>query len=132
MKNFLIYSLSITTVFINSLKIAHSSAYNTPKASTLIDDSIEKKGMRDILELVPRNQIGASLKILKPVFESKRRGIKNQHKYGQSFPCNPEILCDLMSQAKGKQVLEIAGASGENALLMGLAGAKHVYMNDIV
>jgi len=100
----------------------------------MLEDESEAKQttLVDILRLVPKTEIGVSLKVLKSVFESEHRGIKGQHKYGQSFPCNPEMLYDLMSQAKGKRVLEIAGASGENALLMGLAGAEHVYMNDIV
>lgn len=52
-------------------------------------------------------------------------------KYGRAFPINPEILADLMKQCKGKTVLEIAAANGENSLLLGLAGAEKVYVNDI-
>ncbi|HBN22703.1 MAG TPA: hypothetical protein DD412_05640 [Holosporales bacterium] len=96
------------------------------------EDEIKQITLPDILRLVPETEIGVSLKTLKLIFESDRRPIIGQHKYGQSFPCNPEMLYDLMSQAGRKRVLEIAGASGENALLMGLAGAEHVYMNDIV
>lgn len=45
---------------------------------------------------------------------------------------NPEVLFELMSNVEGKSVLELGAASGENALLLGLAGAKEVFVNDIV
>ena len=84
-----------------------------------------------ILRLVPEDQRPAAKKVLQPVYEDGRRAIR-AHKYGQAFPINPEILHVLMEQAPGKSILEIAGASGENSVLMGLSGAKKVYFNDIV
>lgn len=53
-------------------------------------------------------------------------------KYGMKFPIHSETLFDIMIEAKGKIVLELAGASGENSLLIGLSGAKDVYVNDLV
>lgn len=51
--------------------------------------------------------------------------------FGYVFPLNHELLACAMQSSKGKTVLEIAGASGENAILLGFAGAKNVYLNDI-
>ncbi|HSF71019.1 MAG TPA: hypothetical protein VLA25_01920, partial [Methylotenera sp.] len=42
-----------------------------------------------------------------------------------------EVLAYMMRVGPGKTVLEIAGASGENAIMMAFAGAAKVYMNDI-
>ena len=43
---------------------------------------------------------------------------------------NPEVLASLMRYSCGKKVLEVGAASGENSLLIGLAGAE-VWVNDI-
>jgi SAM-dependent methyltransferase len=69
--------------------------------------------------------------ILSSVFESRKREILGQTKYGQRFPINPEVLAWLMRECRDKKVLEIAGASGENSILMALAGARSVHLNDI-
>ncbi len=72
--------------------------------------------------------------VLKEVYEGKRRHIQSadrSSKYGQAFPINPEILADLMQSSRGKKVLEVGAARGENALLIGLAGAQEVWVNDI-
>ncbi|NCP62208.1 MAG: methyltransferase domain-containing protein [Alphaproteobacteria bacterium] len=123
------------TIFLSTLFLWQHIAFSSsikPSAFEISEEEVTQRSQSDILRLVPRTEIGDSLKILQRVFESGRRQIKHEHKYGQSFPCNPEMLYDLMSQAPGKRVLEIAGASGENAILIGLAGAEHVYLNDIV
>ena len=39
-------------------------------------------------------------------------------KYGYAFPMQPEILYDLMVECKDKIVLELAAASGDNAILI--------------
>ena len=70
-------------------------------------------------------------KILSSVFERGKRGILGQHRYGQRFPINPEVLAWLMQECKDKKVLEIAGASGESSIIMALAGASSTYLNDI-
>lgn len=63
-------------------------------------------------------------------YESEMRGI-NTRKYGMAFPLQPEILFDLGKGINGKRVLEIAGARGENGIILGLMGAKTVDINDI-
>ena len=68
-------------------------------------------------------------------YESYGRFVKcadGKNRYGRVFPMNPEVLFELMSNVEGKSVLELGAASGENALLLGLAGAKEVFVNDIV
>ncbi|WP_010298883.1 class I SAM-dependent methyltransferase [Candidatus Odyssella thessalonicensis] len=52
-------------------------------------------------------------------------------KYGQTFPINSEILKELMLQARGKVVCELAAGPGSNCIFLALAGAKKVYVNDI-
>ncbi len=72
--------------------------------------------------------------VLDPVYECEPRSIECSNtttKYGYSFPINPEILAHIMKLSRGKKVLEIAGARGENSLFMGLAGAQEVYLNDM-
>ena len=94
--------------------------------------AIQKVSKRDLVLQIPKTDWGASCQILHGVYESASRGIKGAHKYGQSFPINPEMLSELIRDIRGKRVLEMAGASGENALLLAAAGAGCVYLNDIV
>ncbi len=70
-------------------------------------------------------------KLVKQFYEVSFRTIKDS-KYGLAFPLNSELLYYAMFLAKNETVLEIGGASGENAALLAFSGAKHVYMNDIV
>lgn len=72
--------------------------------------------------------------ITKSVYEVNARYIKStngQSDYGSAFPIHPEVLEYAMRTCKGKVVLEIGGAGGENSILIVMAGAKRVYMNDI-
>jgi SAM-dependent methyltransferase len=103
-----------------------SAAQNEPQ------DGVALRTKADVLRLVPPAQIKVALDVLRTFYEVNPRNIRNNHKYGQSFPVNAEMLCELMEQAPGAHVLEIAGATGENSILLGLAGADRVYMNDIV
>jgi len=96
-----------------------------------VQDEFKPITQRDLLCLVNRNDIAAAHNVLKGVYESQPRQIINTHKYGMSFPINPEIMHGLMKEAPEKKILEIAGASGENSLLLAAAGAGHVYFNDI-
>ena len=68
--------------------------------------------------------------ILEKIYEVGLRTIATNN-YGAAFTAEIEILAYLMKISKNKTVLEIAGASGENALMLTLSGAKKVYMNDI-
>ncbi len=103
-------------------------------ASDRIEDSIDQKTDVDLVRCVPPTQFGVAARIIKPVYEQGHRNIREEHKYGQSFPINPEMLHELMTHVRGTEahVLEIAGAAGQNAVMLGLAGAERVYHNDIV
>jgi len=72
----------------------------------------------------------AAQKIACLIYESKPRCIKTSD-YGLAFPMSAEVISYAMQLAKNENVLEIAGASGENSALLAFSGAKHVYMNDI-
>jgi SAM-dependent methyltransferase len=50
---------------------------------------------------------------------------------GIAYSMHPEILAHAMELAREENVLEIAGARGENATLLAFGGAKNVYMNDL-
>lgn len=74
--------------------------------------------------------LSTALAIAAPLYQSKQRGIGGT-KFGVEFAMNPEILAYGMRLSKDEIVLEIAGASGQNAILLAMAGAKQVFMNDI-
>lgn len=69
--------------------------------------------------------------VARSTYESRPRPIQDS-RYGVSFSIQPEILAYIMQLVKGKVVVEIAGARGENSVLLAFAGAEKVYMNDIV
>ena len=62
---------------------------------------------------------------------SSIRPIDNRD-YGMAFPMNHEVLAYAMPKVKDEVVVELAGAGGENSILLACAGAKKVYMNDIL
>lgn len=73
-------------------------------------------------------------KLLEDAYESEERSIvdsQNRNLYGSAFPINPEVLAALMDSSQGTSVLELAAAGGENAILLGLAGAQEVYINEL-
>lgn len=74
--------------------------------------------------------INKAATLMQRFYEAPQRGIKNGQ-FGCAFPLAPEILYYAMFLAKNETVLEIAGASGENAALLAFSEAKRVYMNDI-
>ena len=75
--------------------------------------------------------LSAVAKIAQRIYESLPRSIADTSNYGQAFSMNPEILARAMQLAKNQVVVEIAGASGENAILLACTEAQHVYLNDI-
>jgi hypothetical protein len=88
-----------------------------------------------LLSLLPQDEQTMSIakEILSGCYETTARHVNvgdNTTKYGYVFPIQPEILYDLMVECKDKVVLELAAASGDNAILIGLAGAKEVHIND--
>lgn len=77
--------------------------------------------------------ISKASEIASRIYESSVRSV-GENRYGMAFPMHPEILKPLMTRLKNQEnkvVLEIAGASGENALLLAFAGPRKVYLNDI-
>jgi hypothetical protein len=68
------------------------------------------------------------------IFEaSTRHVLKSDHNYdyGFVFPTNAEVLDYVLKNAKGKTILSIAGASGEEVILAALAGANRIVNNDL-
>jgi SAM-dependent methyltransferase len=68
--------------------------------------------------------------IVNRIYQSNSRAIVDSD-FGQTFSANPEVLAHAMKLAKGTNVLEIAGASGENSIVLAHSGATNVYLNDI-
>ena len=95
----------------------------------------EHKTRGDLLSLLPNTERvkGIVNEILDASYETNARYVNvgdKTTKYGYAFPMQPEILYDLMMECKDKVVLELAAACGDNAILIGLAGAKEVHIND--
>ena len=64
----------------------------------------------------------------------EQRGVMDKngkHPFGSAFCIHPEFLNYLIKNTKEKTVLEVGGADGINSILLSLAGAKKIYMNDI-
>lgn len=72
---------------------------------------------------------GVALAIARSIYKTAPRIIRGTN-CGRAFSMDPEILAYSMQIAKGKTVLEIAGAGGENAALLAFSGAEKVYMNE--
>jgi SAM-dependent methyltransferase len=59
-------------------------------------------------------------------------GHQNNADFGRQFSVDSEILAYAMQFVReGKTVLELAGATGENAILLAFAGAGAVHLNDL-
>jgi len=112
------------TLPIGSLK--KLSLLETPAFSEL-PDYVDAKELSMLFDARERS---FAMMIIDSIFESLPRRIENR-KFGIAFPIYPELMAFAIGFAKGKDVLEIAGASGENAMLFAFAGAQKVYMNDI-
>jgi len=74
--------------------------------------------------------LSKAVEIVNRIYEAKKRGIEDT-KYGVAFPMDPEIMAYAMQLSQNEIVMEIAGASGENGILLAFSGAKKVYVNDI-
>ncbi len=125
--------------------LGSSAAVQSTSLPTLLDQSrrVEKKDLLGrVINTLPadkdatfRNAIfHVAISALGDSYEAKPRAIVSadgKNTYGQSFPLDPEVLMDIIDLAQGKTVLEIAAAHGENAVLLGLAGAERVVINDI-
>jgi SAM-dependent methyltransferase len=97
----------------------------------------ERSTDKDLIEIIkihnPHLVCKASV-VLSNVYESNPRSVisgDGKNKYGLSFTIHPEFMNYLMKQCAGKTVLELGAAGGEMSILLGCAGAKRVYVNDI-
>lgn len=68
-------------------------------------------------------------KVIARIYQTTR-SIKDAQ-YGRAFPMDSEVMAYAMENATNKNILEIAGAGGENSIMMAFGGAKQVYYNDI-
>jgi 2-polyprenyl-3-methyl-5-hydroxy-6-metoxy-1,4-benzoquinol methylase len=111
------------------------------KYADLIDPTLSQRVEKEeLLELIARHNpdhVTYARPILASVYETKKRKVLDCDEkptlYGASFCVNPEVLKYLIMlvQEGDKTVLDIGAASGEAAILLALAGAKLVYVNDI-
>jgi SAM-dependent methyltransferase len=85
--------------------------------------------------LAPNFQNDIAFKIAKLLVDSINksviRPIEKSDNFGYAFGLNSESDSLLLKEVKDKDILEIAGAGGEHAILAAYAGANRVYMNDI-
>ena len=99
-----------------------------PGFINLAAPEVLKTYLKPALQGVEDLKIAAA--IAQRIYEACIRSIADT-KYGMAFPMNPEVLAYAMQLAKNETVLEIAGASGENAILLAFSDALRVYMNEI-
>jgi SAM-dependent methyltransferase len=87
---------------------------------------------RDVLQrfIAPQfsNHLSDVASIVNRVYETEARPIPLGG--GLIFPTNPEVLAHIAPYAKDEIVVEIAGATGENGILLAFAGANRVVIND--
>ena len=100
-----------------------------------------KKVSREVLQALFLPEVKDDDKVMQlvigqlaTVYETKPRFIESKvegRQHGFAYPVQPESLAHLMRTCKDKNVLELGGARGENGIFIGLAGARHVWINDI-
>ncbi len=134
--NIILITLFITSTSASCFGSSVAEKSSSEQASTLSERIVKD----DLLDLISEdkkandNCMRLAKKVLDRVYECERRAVKCTDvitKYGFSYPINPEILAHVMKLSRGKKVLEIGAARGENSLFMGLAGAQEVYVNDM-
>lgn len=121
------FYLSIIFCAITSTVFIHSSNDNKI-------DFNKKINKNDLLNHIPSNLKKIGKEFIDKSFESGRRFIvdeKGKSVFGSEFCIHPEFVDYLMKNAYEKTILEVGGGSGTNSILLSLAGAKKVYMNDI-
>lgn len=69
--------------------------------------------------------------LVKKMYETDAQRV-SEPKWGYISQTNPELMHYAMFLAENEVVLELAGATGKNAALLGFSGAKRVYMNDLL
>jgi SAM-dependent methyltransferase len=101
-------------------------------AQDVDDYSCKKKS--NLMNLVKEENKEAASEILDECFHTSSYTIfdeKGKNNHGRGFAIEPEFMVHLMRGIEGKKVLELGGARGYPSLLMGLAGALEVMLNDI-
>lgn len=78
-----------------------------------------------------KEHLDTAIAVARRIYETPHKPIGKEAKYGSIFAMNPEVLARAMELAKEEIVLEIAGASGENGILLAFSEAKRVFVNDI-
>ena len=141
MKSYLYCSLIILLALSATPNSLSSELKTVEKSTSNLSDAFSKRlNKSDLLALIARGKktdatcLRLAGELLDTVYETQARYITskvNGVQYGHVFLINPEIVADLMRFSQNKKVLEIGAARGENALLIGLAGAQEVYINDI-
>lgn len=138
-KHFRYFSLSLLSFISLSCfgsEVARASSSKSVAAHSFSERVDAQALLRIILDSAQDNKaIGdVATDLIIPVYESPQGSFKTTvhgvH-FGNAFNIHPEVLADTMNLARKKRVLEIGAASGENALLLGCAGAHEVYINDI-
>jgi SAM-dependent methyltransferase len=83
------------------------------------------QGQKELVARVARRILGSSA-------DRQIGGAQPHADFGVQFEMNSEILAYAMQFVReGKTVLELAGATGENAILLAFAGAGAVHVNDL-
>ena len=119
-------SLSLTSkLFLNIVN-------NCQIFNPYVDFSL-KSNLKKYLALEFQHEPNVSLisRIVGNIYEKSRGVMGKSANYGRVFPMSAEIMAYAIENAAGKNVLEMAGASGENAILMAFTKAKKVFYNDI-
>lgn len=66
-----------------------------------------------------------TVRIVNRYYETSPRSVKSGAE-GDRYCMTPELVAYVMQLAKNKNIIEIAGASGENVILFSLAGARAI------
>lgn len=75
-------------------------------------------------------ELSTAVQVASRVYEMRARDT-DDNRFGKVFPIYAEIFGYAALKAQGEVVMELGGASGENAILLAFAGATKVYINDI-
>jgi SAM-dependent methyltransferase len=101
----------------------------------IVDRFLNFKDDQIIARHIPSGSNGQKVlscfkRVISRCYEVERRSTDSE--YGFVFPINPEVLSYAMGLSKDQTVVELAGARGENGVLLALSGAKKVIINDIL
>lgn len=125
------YHQTYDLFFINQLTYAFYQKV-IAKGIRLIDlpKKLDLTNTEQLRPFVAKGLTAAALKVAEQVYEMRSRNTSDI-RFGKVFPIYAEVFGYAAVKARGEVVMELAGASGENAILLAFAGASKVYMNDI-